>query len=641
MKRTIKNQLLLVLMIVATVVISAFAVSASTVTEAYCSKCQGTVAYTYGDIVEPQCESEGYTKLVCITHPDVQVGKANPVNALGHSLVTKEYALDELGTYYQHNEKCTRFGCQYGHQAGKEKPELDENGNEVRYCKVSFINDFVVDEFESKDFCPYADLAKTYKTEIEVKYEKFPTEADGKTVVSASKLPFRYPDKIFGEYSFIGWLSEEEITEVESQAASDVSAFSLRHDTSEILTANRVFDDVYNAFRYDTDDTDYYDSLVEEAEGQISKEITMLTSADLKLYAIFEVEMDYKHTVEFYNYDGTLLYKKTGVSHAIDNVSYPFDAPIRIPNVEYMYTFDHWNHMSSGKQVSIGNKIGAVYGDLKVIADFDYTLKQYNFRYCLIDGNNITPIQVNGSDAIDTVTIAGFGEDRLPAVTGKNIVVPTTFDAAYYYVHTGKWKIPSRGNYVVDLDQINLPQDPVVLSGSTFDLVPQYQQYLRMYKLVVKVFYTDDNNYHPKTIKLQVTNAEGKGVGYVELDQSEKYYEPTADGLGGLYTVEFDVAYSSYYKVTATSTGYVGTGSTQFREYDPEDPNDDTPGQVIVEMKQPEEDPCNCICHTVFKPVWVGILKLLNSMFKLEFVCCDDMFANIGSELNYGPGVSK
>ena len=99
----------------------------------------------------------------------------------------------------------------------------------------------------------------------------------------------------------------------------------------------------------------------------------------------------------------------------------------------------------------------------------------------------------------------------------------------------------------------------------------------------------------------------------------------------------FDVVYSESYKVSASSTGFSGTASTVFHTFDPDERDDDRPGNILLQMQKIVGDPCSCICHTVFKPVWVGILNLLNSLFKLEFVCCDDMFANIGSELNYGP----
>ena len=625
MKKSMKKCLIFALVVAILATVAAFSVSAANATYINCPT-DGMVQAILGKTEPAQCEEDGYTELVCPTCKAV-IGQTDIIPALGHKLVTASedgYALSADGKYYQHNLVCTRDRCTYS------TVEMDaENGNAiVKYCKVSFINNFVAVKFESKGFCPYATLAAVdeadaYETETETMYVAYPEEGDT-TPIKASETPYRMADKYFGKYIFAGWLSENEINEVSVSGAS--ATFRLSHDTNEIMKETQR-DPNTNALIYVN--KDYHDTLVGKAENTLNV-ISADTPADYDLYAIFEVDTKSEHEVRFYNYDGSLLYKTT-VNHAIETAEYKGTVPPRRPdNVEFVYTFAHWELYGTTTQLSNGYDIDAVYADLKVMANYDAKIKMYNFRYFDKDGK--TPIMYGENIAEEFVTIAGTGDDRKEAEIGKQIKVDSYFDSAYDYVHTGKWLIPSRDNYIVDLDKITLPYGTLDSTKLEYiALVPQYQRYERWYKLIVNIIYEENPNlYNPKEVKIQVTNADGKVVGYAEVDQSNEFYKD------GTYTVAFDVAYSPSYKVSASSTGFSGSASTVFHTFDPDERDDDRPGNVLVQLKKVEGDPCNCICHTVFKPVWVGILNLLNSLFRLEFVCCDDMFANIGGELNYG-----
>lgn len=625
MKKSMKKCLIFALVVAILATVAAFSVSAANAAYINCPT-DGMVQAILGKTEPAQCEEDGYTELVCPTCKAV-IGQTDIIPALGHKLVTASedgYTPSADGKYYQHNLVCTRDRCTYS------TVEMDaENGNAiVKYCKVSFINNFVAVKFESKGFCPYATLAAVdeedaYETETETMYVAYPEEGDT-TPIKASETPYRMADKYFGKYIFAGWLSENEIDEVSVSGAS--ATFELSHDTNAIMK-DTLRDPNTNALVYVN--KDYHDTLVGKAENALNV-ISADTPADYDLYAIFEVDTKSEHEVRFYNYDGSLLYKTT-VNHAIETAEYKGTVPPRRPdNVEFVYTFAHWELYGTTTQLSNGYDIDAVYADLKVMANYDAKIKMYNFRYFDKDGK--TPIMYGENIAEEFVTIAGTGDDRKEAEIGKQIKVDSYFDSAYDYVHTGKWLIPSRDNYIVDLDKITLPYGTLDSTKIEYiALVPQYQRYERWYKLIVNIIYEENPNlYNPKEVKIQVTNADGKVVGYAEVDQSNEFYKD------GTYTVAFDVVYSPSYKVSASSTGFSGSASTVFHTFDPDERDDDRPGNVLVQLKKVEGDPCNCICHTVFKPVWVGILNLLNSLFRLEFVCCDDMFANIGGELNYG-----
>lgn len=565
MKKSMKKYLMLMLIIVAVIVTTVTVSLASTITvpdTIVCGTC-GEQPAKVGNKVEPQCDSEGYTEILCNNCNKV-LAKIDKKEPLGHVLSSGAYDFSAEEKAYLHTLVCTRGTCTY------DVYETDDELNYVRYCKVNFINNYVAETFEDKYVCAYNKLAKTYTTETETLYVAYPE--NGSVYVSPSTEPYRAPDLEYGKYNFVGW------------------------NSSAAVTAD--------------------------------------TEPTYNLTAVFEPDKGVKYAVKFYNYDGTVLYEDRYVTHGTA-AQFRGSTPMRADNVEYSYTFKGWKYLGLSVDTSdVETNLDKIYGEVKFVADYNAIPRYYDFLYYdLVDGE-LEPIMIGGHQAQDTVKLVGFDKnDQL--LVGPSIVIEDRFDAVYDYVHTGRWLIPSRGDYVVDFDNLSLPAGMLDNTEVDIALVPQFQRFTRMYKLVVKVMYINDGNYHPKTIKLQVTNAEGKVIGYAEINQDadKGYY----DEKTGIYTIVFDVAHSENYTVSATATGYSGKATKGFYIFDPDDRDQYGPGQITVEMTVPEEGPCNCICHTMFKPVWVGILNLLNSLFNAEFVCCDDMFANIGGELNYGP----
>ena len=649
MKNSIKKYLMLVLVIitlfVTTVCVSYASTDSSLPATINCSseECKGTPQKPmYGNKVEAQCESDGYTNIICSKCKTVW-GTDNHVAALGHLYAVKDYTLDESGKYYQCNLRCTREDCQYGMDPQNLKPEVDEDFNEIKYCQVNFINNFVAAKFETPAFCSYAKLAAVdeadaYTTQTETLYVKYPTGDEDDTYVYAEGTPYRMADKYYGRYTFKGWLTQGEIDAVYNQAYEGMPAtiFTLRHDTNKILVKNRQYDQHYGMYVTPEVDRNYHSSLVSEAETS-KPVVTAETPAKYDLYAIFKVDTNVPHSVTFLNYDGTVLYE-VSVNHATQIAEYNGRYPERSDNLEYVYEFFRWVLFGTTTPMSNSLDIDSVYADLTVMADYTAIAKTYNLKYFERDGK--TPINV----AVDTIALVGDDPELTTPINGiaANKLVETYFDESYIYEPTGKWLIPSRGNYIVNLNRVTLPEGTLSSSHDNIEhivLIPQYQQYTRMYKLVVTILYPDDPNYYyPEEIDVQVKSAEGKVVGWANLDHSEQFY----DKKSKTYKITFDVPYSKYYTVAATSNGYKQVEDSNFYgSATPNNPDDDGPVPITLIMKKQEGSTCNCLCHTFFKPVWVGILNLLNSLFKAELVCCDDMFANIGSELNYGPAATK
>ena len=620
MKKSTKRCLILALVVAIVAMTMAFVSAVNGATyQCFSSTCKDPVTGNgkwvtghLGDKVEAQCESQGFTWVLC-DNCNAKVSQVDWVDSLGHEYVLRDYTLDESGAYYQKNLCCSRTDCKYG--LNEDRPEIDESHAETKYCKVSFINDFVADTYEDKAVY-FATLAKTYKQDITTEYVEYP--ATGSTEVSLKEDPVRIPDVTFGGYKFAGWLSEEEIA-------------GNSYDTASILIANRTYNNEKQAFEYETE-TDYA-PLVRKAKAY-KPAVGATTPADYNLHAIFEVDMNVIHTLTFVNYDGTHI-KSVTAPHALHTVFYDGAEPRRPDNIEFIYTFDYWSLPNSDAMVSGKmDVLPPLYGDFTVMAHYHKEARRYNFKYFHYDKEEPNKLvayypELKVDDIVTCVGAENVG------VNGKKINVERTFDSKYIYEHkTNLWEIPSRGNYVVDLNDIRLPEGTIDNTQIDYiTLVPHYQAYLRTYELVVKVIYEEDpNTYHPEKLTIEVRDETGKGIAYKDV------VYPRADQKKGIaFQTTFDVNYSSTYSVTVTSEGFSGSQDNGFYEGYPDKPEDDKPRDITVMLTKNAESPCGCLCHTFIKPIWVGVLNLLNSLFGAEPVCCNDMFANIGTLLNYGP----
>ena len=406
---------------------------------------------------------------------------------------------------------------------------------------------------------------------------------------------YRMPDKEYGEYKFAGWSLEET-----------------------------------------------------EAKSSVSVPVEGMTKADYVAKAEFAGLTNVTHTITFFTEKGDTIYVINGsnaITHGatlddilIDEIK--TKEPLKADNIEYKYTFDYWTLLDIIGNFDLKQPI---YGDVKLKAHYTETLKRYQLKYIDRHGKAV------GNDLTDFVNIAGFGtvEREKPdnAIEikknpSKYGVEASYFDAAYEYNFTGNWLIKGRENALIDIEHITLPADILDYdqTHSYIEVVPQYRKVARLYDLNVYVTYDDDLNYHPEEIDIQVTDADGNPIGVATL--TNKDIVPGTENLRTpTYKKVFKVKYSPSYRVVATSKNYKGERTPVFT-IEGEAYNDYKPGGCTILMTRIAGDPCGCICHGIFKPVWVGILNILYNLFKAEFVCCDDMFANIGDALAYGPSKS-
>lgn len=596
MKKSMKKYLVLMFVVMIAMIVTAFSVSAAE-NNNHCSKCETFVPVLVGNSVAASCEQYGYTEMICKPCNDKGIYtllyREKTSDALGHlENVNHVLVKEENGTsYYKKVTTCGRIAndvvCNYNFTA-----EYDDH-TVIKYYKVTYVNSFVADTFDES--CRYADLAKTYKEEV--LYTEFVKEG---TRASYAINPYRMADKNWGKYVFVGWALTE-------QPADDA-------DNSKLPTYSNGFD----------------------------VPIEDVLTADYKLYAVFEGVIEI-HDVTFYSERGVKL-RTVQIPHGgmVQNSQIPA-APGKGDNIELKYTFDFWTLFDYTDEFKFAQE--HIYGDVGLEAHYAATLKKYQVKYYNKDGVEL------GKGMTDIVTARVLGvedvQEPVKAIAIRNNpeaygIESSYFDAAYDYTFTGNWIIEGRNNFVFNIDNVKLPSDAVEYTEATKDysikVTPEYRKVVRVYDLTVFVTYYNDGNYHPEEVNLQVTDASGNPIGVATL--TEKDIVSEKDAKVPTYKKVFKVNYSPSYRVVATSKNYKGEKNPIFN-YGGNNYNGYYPGGATIVLTREETGPCSCICHTIFKPVWVGILNLLHNLFKAEYVCCDDMFANIGENLVYGPGKTK
>ena len=634
MKKSMKKYLIL-LAVVAIVVTAVLTVSAAGETVTYCAnpECNKNTNY-YVDPADPNtyveatCETIGYTRIKCTLCSQFMNSYINVVGPNKHEYETKYV---NVGTYYEHHEKCKK--CE-----NITKPEPD-----VKYYKVSFYNPFATN---GKDYyvddCVYTDLvdadkygAAAYKTkELAVMYV-----AEGE-VASYTGQCVRESDKLFSDYTLVGWVSGSvegltENGEIKKDIIDARKISQMDYTTNEYLTPDAhayVFGDKEKneapIYIVDTNTNNALQFTL-PLQGEAEK-------ADYVVYAVFEGIRE-THTVKFKNHAGAIA-KTVSVIHGF-GASYGLADPIKPDDHQVYYTFDkEWKYYDGDFEHVID--LSNIYDSITVSPSFTMHSKTYFFQYYDKDGNAY--LDANGEVLSDEVAVAGPGKDTYAPFNGRALDIKSHFDNYNLYTYTGLWKMSNRfDTQEIDIYEVTLPSNVLsyqetngyIILEPSFDVAPRY------YSIPIEIEYPDDNNNHPEDITVQIVSAEGvtRRVNLTEDDIINKKAVESSREPAKYHCVVQGMRYSELYRITATSRTYQGAAERViFLTGDPAKMEDDGYSQVNIMLEHLKQKDCSCVCHTILKPIWVAILNLLNTLFKVEHVCCDDMFANIGDQLNYG-----
>ena len=453
--------------------------------------------------------------------------------------------------------------------------ERDNNSDIVTYYAVTFLNPAAVKSYDES--IPYTKLVKERVGMDDAKELGVAYVKDGgKLTVKQLEgiTPGCEKDIKYGQYSFIGWFNQGVIEDAPPAVST-----------------------IEDLVKYDMPSVDNPDA-------------GFTVTENTNLYAGFRGK-DISYDVRFYDYNGRALAVAKAVPHGKAAI-YNLDLPTKEADVKFRYKFNYWSF--GGKEVDLT----AIFGDVAVTADYVSIAREYNVSY-YYDAECTKPI-IN-KDIVVKDSKVKYGASATNGLAIPPVVLEKEADDQYIYAWTGKWVLANRQNYIVSLDSFSVPAGtPDALDGSAeVRLIPKYDRQLRVYELKVTIIYPDDNNYHPDDVSVQILYADGK---IADGRKATKVAENTYEFISY-------VNYSTHYTISASSIGYSGTTISNFVV---------GPSGAIIVLEKVGAFSCGCICHTFLKPIWVRILNLLYTLFGVEHVCCNDMFANIGPQLKYGPG---
>lgn len=164
----------------------------------------------------------------------------------------------------------------------------------------------------------------------------------GKTAEYVGAVPTREPDE-HNSYTFVGW--DQPLTNINEDRI--ITALYEATPVNYTVTFKNG-DDVLYRDHVPYLGTATYRGLEPTKERTATTEFVFVgwdqpltgVSSDFETHALFE-EKAITHTVEFYNYDSTLLYTAYVSNHG--TATYVGSTPYREPEGPYAYTFNGWN----------------------------------------------------------------------------------------------------------------------------------------------------------------------------------------------------------------------------------------------------------------------------------------------------------
>lgn len=643
-----KKKLLLLLSVITLMLTFAFAASAANCNSG--GNVHGTFVKT--EVVEPTCVEQGYTVYNCNVCGESY--HDNFVDAKGHDW-KGEYV--NVGNYYANNRVCQRESCD-GTANGYET----ENGAVVKYYSVQFINGQALDTSVSD--VKYTTLAATtYNQGLQANYVK-----EGESVTYTGTKPYRYKDKVYGEYRFIGWTKDADLDTTTSVSVGSNENYKV---TIENVTANANY---YAAWEgVDT----YYDIVVYNSDGY-----QLLYSQKIKHGSCIDYPYSYPPresttSVDFvfegweigvkdaegktYNfYDKDEIHIKNVPIYSSHSIKAVHSTTARIYKIDFCDA--NWNlqrtvEVGFGQNLTQGGILdGITYSNYRD----DTYIYEYKGYWETERGQklylNSFAVPAGLIDADDPIYLYDAEGNFLTTADGSKMEVEeihTQYALEYFNTNVITYVFPvtEKGDYILDAkgNAVCLAVDSrgifttdtngnrVAFSADDAESLrnikvkPAFNRRLVDYPFVVEINIPDDElvpaDYQAGLI-VQVTNENGQ-----LLDAGTTVY----DSETGKSTCTLYVTKANMYNITVVSPNekYVAQKAIVWEVFSVMNEN------IIIDLEKSDSysdavAPCRCICHnSFFRGIWVRVLNLLYNFFGVKYVCCYDMYATLGDLLAY------
>lgn len=601
MKKTMKKHislLLAVIMLMTSVVFSAGAA---------CNHQIDPNNPNYYKVVNPTCTEPGYTIYYCTLCGEPQ-STGNPVAALSHQYGEEQYEDNGNGAYRKFTA-CERQYVVDGQVVSCPSKSIEtEDGKEVVYYLVKFINNRVTDSYDES--ITYTRIAKTFK-EQEL-YSCYVRE--GEEAFFEGKInPYREKTKEYGKYECIGWTEDATL---EATAEKNLTEADCADLTS--------------------------------------------VSKNLVLYPVF-VGGIVEYKVVFYDLESNITWPKTVKHGGFPQYSFNgqlYPNPTKPEDIVNYYDFNGWattfNQTSGIPTENIEQT--PIYGDAHFYPAFKSVAKNYTVEFYDQNEKNLIEYDDNGETkpaVFDGMNLKSnlLLENGISVVNNNADALEKESDKTYYYIWKGTWRVlRGDGTYgsTVDLQNFTVNQNDVIevkdeegntvyLDGERNEpkkvirLVPVYERRLRTYAVDIEmqIPYGEDSDYYRGEADVHVVANNNQLAASGKTDSDGKFR------CFLNYQVPFTVT-------VATRDGkYIGT--TTITELTKSTEGDNVEAvingcRVPMQLNPEYETHCGCIHHISFlQPIFVVILNLLYNFFRVKYVCCYDMYSTIGPLLDYTP----
>lgn len=655
MKKTFKR--LFILMAVVTVMtVCAFAMSASA------ADCHGTSESWQSVNIAPTCTQDGYTEKYCkfcgelVSSTEGQTPDDARVKATGHRYLVKGYELrydEQNNPYYVRVVQCQNDMCARKNATTEEQVHI-ERECPTRYYLVKFVNDKESPKLGEVSNHEDYFLEGYYVSNIPATWIVDLSDSDTNDYIEKTYAPV--PRVIYTTTNDFGTAITE--PDYEYFVKDGANLLFVKHGSKAYADGKSAYQGVTPSRNNDTEKGGYqFDTWKAADNTDISaKEIT----AETTFYASFKADDNLTVSCTFKNDETQLLETINDVPYG-SAVTYGGHTPTREKTAAYNYKFAGWR--VEKKSADATENLIALYGPIKlyhshavIYAQYDNNPNKYNFELVDYKGDAFT----YGGNAIIVSGIEFYEEIvSQDVIDALDLSRPNTPRLAF--AETENWRISAVNGYTVANDsfriRLNNMELPEVITVNTADgttdilakdydmisLTPVYKSQLITYPVTVSIMH---NYFEEEDL---YDNREPRS------DILDDFYVTVRDAHGNVLDsgrtdsrgkVTLHIAYSDLWVFEAvTDNGkYYGQNAIDPMVYDAD-------GKHIYETVEfkgvgvapslsdrwegGDKQSCNCICHTVLGNLLIRLYNFMYSIFRIEYVCCEDLFAVYGDILIY------